>query len=172
MAKLMRFHIHRICLILLLLVGTVGCDQVTKAVARDSLTITGPLNYLGGAVTILHAQNSGAFLSLGAGLGTEVRFWIFTVAVSLFLLMACLVLFRKKKLGNANTIGLALIVGGGFGNLIDRVAFGSVTDFLNLGIGSLRTGIFNVADMAIVAGVSILFFCSFRKKKERLAARA
>jgi signal peptidase II len=52
--------------------------------------------------------------------------------------------------------GLALLIGGGVSNLVDRISRGAVVDFLNLGIGSLRTGIFNVADMAIMSGIALL----------------
>ena len=52
--------------------------------------------------------------------------------------------------------GVALFVAGGASNLVDRIAYGVVVDFMNVGIGPLRSGIFNVADMAIVLGVFIL----------------
>ena len=51
---------------------------------------------------------------------------------------------------------LALFIGGGVSNWIDRLLHGRVVDFLNVGIGSLRTGIFNVADVAIMAAVAML----------------
>jgi signal peptidase II len=57
------------------------------------------------------------------------------------------------------TIAAALVCGGGLGNLIDRFSqHGYVTDFLNLGIGSVRTGIFNVADFALLFGLGMLVF--------------
>ncbi|WP_419661036.1 signal peptidase II (lipoprotein signal peptidase) domain protein [Desulfosarcina variabilis str. Montpellier] len=57
--------------------------------------------------------------------------------------------------------------GTGIGNLIDRILHnGFVMDFLNVGIGPLRTGIFNVADVAIMGGAALLFFKTFRKKEE------
>lgn len=62
-------------------------------------------------------------------------------------------------------VGLALFFAGGASNLIDRVAFGSVIDFLNIGLGQFRTGIFNVADVAIVAGVAILLFEGYRSQR-------
>jgi signal peptidase II len=54
-----------------------------------------------------------------------------------------------------SVLGLALVVAGGVSNLADRVARGTVVDFLNVGVGSIRTGIFNVADMAIMAGIAL-----------------
>lgn len=60
--------------------------------------------------------------------------------------------------------GLILFVAGGLSNLIDRVAMGSVIDFMNVGIGSFRTGIFNVADVAIMAGVALLLVEQYRAR--------
>jgi signal peptidase II len=63
-------------------------------------------------------------------------------------------------------IGLCLLTGGGLGNLIDRISNnGAVTDFLRLGIGPLRTGIFNLADVAIVSGVLMLLWWSVGEGK-------
>jgi signal peptidase II len=62
-----------------------------------------------------------------------------------------------RRLGPARFVALSLVAGGGISNLIDRFLYdGRVTDFLNVGIGSLRTGIFNLADMAILAGALLL----------------
>ena len=58
--------------------------------------------------------------------------------------------------------GLALVFAGGASNLADRIARGSVIDFMNVGLGSLRTGIFNVADVALLGGVGFLLFAHFR----------
>ena len=60
---------------------------------------------------------------------------------------------------------MILFVAGGMSNLIDRVAMGSVIDFMNVGIGSFRTGIFNVADGAIMAGVALLIADHYRARR-------
>jgi signal peptidase II len=154
MAKLVRFAIPRFCLIFSVCLSTLGCDQVTKAVARD--TLHRPLSYLGGSVILERAQNPGAFLNLGVEWPTAVRFWIFSVGVAAFLLVCAIYLIRQQRMNTRLTVALSLLLAGGTGNLIDRLYFGSVTDFLNVGVGNLRTGIFNVADMAIVLSLLIL----------------
>jgi signal peptidase II len=156
MPKALRFIFPRLGLILTLLFLTVGCDQASKFLVRDTLPITGTLTYLGNNVRFQLAQNRGAFLSLGAHLDEDARFWIFNISVSLVLCVLAWVLFVGRELNSRMTLGLTLILAGGIGNLIDRFAFGSVTDFLNLGIGNLRTGIFNFADVAIVIGVLLI----------------
>lgn len=76
-------------------------------------------------------------------------------------------LLRKNDLDSVTLIGCSLILAGGIGNLIDRVVFnGVVTDFLNIGIGSLRTGIFNIADVVIMLGVGLVIYRSFSERKQ------
>lgn len=147
-------QLRRIVLIFTLLIATVGCDQASKLVARKVLST--PLSYWNNVLVFEHAENPGAFLSLGAGLTDTVRFWIFTVVVFLILAGILFYILRKPVLPLSETVAMTLIVGGGIGNLMDRMSRGTVTDFINLGWGSWRTGIFNLADMAIVAGVAWL----------------
>lgn len=71
-------------------------------------------------------------------------------------------LLLKRRLPRSEFLGLSLILGGGLGNLIDRLLRdGHVTDFLNVGFGSLRTGIFNVADAAITTGALLVLAAAF-----------
>jgi signal peptidase II len=75
------------------------------------------------------------------------------VAAMVLALVGCALWLSRDRW---QAVAYALLAGGGAGNLWDRLAGGAVTDFLNLGIGPVRTGIFNVADLAIVAGVVVL----------------
>lgn len=148
-----------------ILIVTVVLDQITKAIARDFFQSSPPIQPLGGVLTLLHSENTGAFLSLGAGMDEGLRFWIFTVAVALFLLGAFYYLLKTPGLDLPSQVSMSLMIGGGIGNLVDRVDHGSVTDFLHLAVGPVQTGVFNVADMAISAGTLYLLFSSFRQKK-------
>ena len=71
-------------------------------------------------------------------------------------LIGTLIMAVRYQWSRLAAAGLLLFVAGGMSNLIDRIAMGSVIDFLNIGIGPFRTGIFNVADVAIMAGVALL----------------
>jgi signal peptidase II len=136
------------------MVGCVGCDQVTKAVARAHLPQGHSLSLLDDTLRLQHAENAGAFLSIGASLPEGMRRALFTAGGALLTLGAMGWALFSPRLKWSGVIGAALISGGGVGNLIDRFAQGGhVTDFLNVGIGGLRTGIFNVADMALVLGL-------------------
>jgi signal peptidase II len=136
---------------------TVLLDQLTKIWAVEKIKGEIPIVFLGDLFRIQYAENTGAFLSLGAGLPDSVRFWVYQVMVG-FILLGTLyyVLFRAND--KTEIWSLALILGGGIGNLIDRVFRdrGAVVDFMNMGIGSLRTGVFNVADLAISTGVVVI----------------
>lgn len=163
MSTFLRFRTHRLGLILLSLLSTIGCDQATKIVAKDTLLFSGRLSYFGDMIRFQYIENPGAFLSLGASLPHQYRFWIFSVAVSACLFAAALLLFMKPA--NAlSTIGLTLTVGGGIGNMIDRWTHDSVVDFINIGIGNFRTGIFNIADVAIMTGVTLIIVESLKTR--------
>lgn len=152
---------------LLWIFGLVLIDQGSKYLAIENIQGYPPRLYLGGIFRLEFAINPGAFLSLGSSLSPDVRFWVFIVAVGGFLLGASWVLFRDRTLDRVNAFALSIIVGGGIGNLIDRSARANhgVVDFLNLGLGDLRTGIFNIADMAIMLGVILLGWKSFQGHK-------
>jgi len=106
------------------------------------------------------------FLSLGHALSPELRFWLFVVGVGVVLATLLALTLLDHRFHLPEVVAVASIVGGGVGNLVDRIQLdGSVRDFLNVGIGSLRTGIFNVADMAITfGGVALLLFPLFRRR--------
>ena len=149
----------------------VGCDQGTKYVAKHFLEGRQTLSYLGDFFRLSYTENRGAFLSLGAGLPENIRQAVFVVLVSIFLLGFLFFVIRNQGLNSWVVLSSALIIGGGLGNLIDRIINqGVVIDFMNIGIGSIRTGIFNVADLAIMAGIFI--FAVFYAKKPRNQGKA
>jgi signal peptidase II len=153
----------RLGLLVVMLLSVIGCDQTTKIAATRTLRGVPAISLLGDTVRLQHALNPGAFLSLGTALSQEVRFWLFSVLTSGMLLAVGLVLVWRRRLDGAVFVALALVLAGGLGNLIDRwLGNGMVTDFLNVGVGSLRTGIFNVADVAITTGALLLMFCCWR----------
>jgi signal peptidase II len=147
----------RLTLALLLLVCCVGCDQATKHLATKMLCGNPPFSCLSNTLRLEYALNPGGFLSVGGNFSPQVRSWLFLGFNAAFLLGASYLLVARWNMRLVNFVALLLILAGGIGNLIDRVFHdGLVTDFLNLGIGSLRTGIFNVADVALTAGVLLL----------------
>lgn len=151
----------RMSLLLALLVACVACDQFTKSIATTVLRPKPSQSFLGDTFRLEYAQNPGAFLGMGGNFAPGIRFWGLTVVNGVFLLILAYLLLKNWNMPGVQFAAWGLILAGGIGNLIDRGSQqGFVTDFLNLGIGPVRTGIFNVADMAVTAGFG-LFICSW-----------
>ncbi len=149
--------LRRTILVLATLLGCVGCDQKTKSLAREYLRGRDAVSFLGGAVRFDYAENLGAFLSLGASLPPRWRSAAFTFGAAAGLVAILAYSLFASRLGALHVLGLSLFCAGGAGNLVDRLSFGgSVRDFLNIGVGSFRTGIFNLADVALLAGCLLL----------------
>lgn len=143
------------------IVLTIGCDRVTKHVATTTLAGTPARSFLADTVRLQYAENTGGFLGLGADLHPGLRTAVFTATTGLTLLLITVAAVRWQVSGMA-LIGVTLFVAGGASNWIDRLARGSVVDFLNVGVGPLRTGIFNVADVAIMAGAAVMLIAELR----------
>jgi signal peptidase II len=159
----LKVSIHRTVLVSLVFLACVGCDQITKGVAREHLVTGESHSFLGDTFRLIHAENTGAFLSLGDALPERLRSAIFIGGAAILCLAALWAALLARDLGRSQVVALSLIASGGISNWIDRLIYdGRVTDFLNLGLGGLRTGIFNVADMALMLGVGLYFLSSLR----------
>ena len=152
-------------LVLLIAIGaTIGCDRVTKHVAATTLSEAPSRSFLADTFRLEYVENTGAFLGLGADWPLAVRTAVFGVGNGL-LLVALAVIAMRGRWPRRALLGVALFVAGGASNLFDRITYGMVIDFMNVGIGSLRTGIFNVADMAIMLGAGILVLEGYRSDR-------
>jgi signal peptidase II len=157
----------RIQLMAPVILSCVGCDQITKAVARESLADSPGRSFFWDLFRLQFAENSGAFLGMGSGLPESVRFWVFIITVGAVLLGITVWTFFSRNLRPGGVVALSLVLGGGLSNLYDRVFNdGAVVDFLNLGLGGLRTGIFNIADVAITSGIILLLISEFVRGQE------
>jgi len=142
---------------------TAGCDQVSKVAARSFLSQGHPIKFFNGILEFTISHNVGAFLSLGSRLSEPLRFGLFSIGGGLIILAGLYFLVTRTQLPNRLVIALSLLLGGAIGNQIDRFAFhGSVTDFLFLSVGPLHTGVFNLADMAVMFGAIYFLFESRR----------
>lgn len=150
-------------LLCLLLLATAGCDRVTKHLAVTALSDGSSHSLLADTVRLDYHENPGGFLSVGANWNPTTRTVVFQAANGAFLI-GIMVMSRRYRWSRVAKAGLVMFIAGGLSNLIDRVAMGSVIDFMNLGIGPIRTGIFNVADVAIMAGVAVLIIDNWRRK--------
>ncbi|WP_096361193.1 signal peptidase II [Sulfuricaulis limicola] len=157
----------RIVVVAITLLSCVGCDQATKAVAKEYLPRNEVLSFAHDTFRLQYVENPGAFLSIGASLPEKARGLLFTVGIATILFGILSYLLFAPALQQTTIFSLSLIVGGGLSNLFDRMAYrGYVVDFLNIGIGNLRTGIFNIADVAITVGAIVLIVRSLKHERK------
>jgi len=153
-------------LVLVMTIGaTIGCDRVTKQVAETKLTGMPRQSFFGDTIRLEYVENAGAFLGLGADWSPAVRTTLFGIGNGLLLLLMSVLALRHRWPMLA-LIGMAFFVAGGSSNLLDRLTRGSVIDFINVGLGPLRSGIFNVADMAIMLGLGLVILASYHADGE------
>lgn len=161
----MKNYRERLIILALVLSSSIGCDQTTKRIAEQTLSETS-YSFLFDTIRLQFIKNSGAFLGFGSGFSDGVKFWLFLMMPIVFLVGASFFLLVSSSINQFERVLIALMISGGAGNLIDRILLsGHVTDFINVGIGSLRTGIFNIADMAIMAGAIGWLILAMKKTK-------
>lgn len=137
-----------------------AADQATKLAVVRGLAPYEEVELIPGLFNLVHYKNQGAafgILSQGGGLGK-----LFLIGVSVAALALIAVLLRQSS-DRLYAFALSLIAGGAIGNLVDRLRFGSVVDFLDLHIHSWHWPAFNVADSAISVGVALAAFTYLRQ---------
>lgn len=163
---------YKLCLILVVLISTAGCDQITKRVAKAELISAPPVSLLGNVVRLEYSENPGAFLNLGENLPRPVLPIIVSILFAMVTFALLRLIVRSQEVRPALMIGLSLLAGGSAGNLIDRVVNkGVVIDFVSFGIGPVRTGIFNLADLAVMAGALLIVFVTFTQGRSEETAQ-
>lgn len=144
----------------------VSCDHAAKHAAGVLLSGREPIALAGDVVRFQLASNPGAFMSMGSGLPEEVRHVLFALLVPVLLATVTIYFLRAARPSRAERIALGLVVGGGLGNWLDRLLHdGAVRDFVSLGVGPIRTGIFNLADVAVMGGVAVLLLLARRRAR-------
>jgi len=154
--------------ILLLVLLNIGCDQISKDVVRKTVAPNDYIQVLNDNFILTNVENTGAMLGFGQSFSPIVKIILFQILPILVLIVLLFRILWKTNMNLWSIVAFAFVIGGGIGNLIDRVAYGSVTDFFQLKMGFLRTGIFNMADVSVTTGVLLLLFLSFRSNKSVL----
>lgn len=156
----------RVLVILAILALNVGCDQVSKSMIRKHMSYYSRIGFLNNHVTISKVENSGAFLSLGDSLTGPLRVITLNLLPLLAVAFGLYFIFTRLNLNRFTLLGIIMVVGGGIGNLYDRIAHGSVTDFMYINFVIFQTGVFNVADVSIMAGMFIILIQAWLEKKQ------
>ncbi|MDR0909796.1 MAG: signal peptidase II [Spirochaetaceae bacterium] len=160
---LLRERLKYILATLAVFFGNYMADRITKELAIFFLKDQQPIGFFNNALILVYVENSGAFLSMGQNWPPLIKNIVLLIAPIAICIIVLLVLMLRTK-SWFYIITIATIVGGGMGNLVDRLANNfAVVDFLNFGIGSLRTGVLNVADLSVTAGVVALFIYELQK---------
>jgi signal peptidase II len=159
---------RRLRLALVAAVSVLVLDQVTKAIVARSMTLYESIPLLP-FFSLTYVRNTGAAFGLLGGLSPAVRLPLFCLVTvgAVFALVSYLRDLRPDE----SLIALALggILGGAAGNLVDRLRFHEVVDFLHLHYGGFDWPMFNVADSAISVGVALVLIRSFRTADDRSA---
>jgi len=157
----------QILIVIITFAINVALDQITKLIAVLYIKGNEPLYLLKKTIMIAYTENSGAFLSMGSNWPVIIKYSVLVIIpiiVCLYGLYYCII--KEKNI--TKVILLVSIIGGGLSNLIDRfINDFKVVDFLNFGIGSLRTGILNVADLSVTFGAIFFMIYEFRQKKPK-----
>lgn len=153
--------------IILLIASTIAVDQISKVIVRANVVPYQESQILGSYLTLNNVENAGAFLGMGSDLNSTVKLIFLLILPVLVLGYLIYYIFKNKHMDNYALIALSCIAGGGIANVFDRIVYGSVTDFLHIDLGGVfRTGIFNLADLAVTFGMLILLFGSFKNRKK------
>lgn len=139
-------------------------DQITKAIILATLPLMDAIPVIPGFFSIVHVRNPGGAFGFMAGQGPMVRSILFLVISGLAAGVIIWLYRRTPASFRLLRIALALIFGGAIGNIIDRIRFGEVVDFLDVYIGNLHWPAFNIADSAITIGMTIMIYHVLFKK--------
>ncbi|WAR46076.1 signal peptidase II [Methylomonas rapida] len=161
----------RLVLTVIVLISCVGCDQASKSVAQSLLSETDVWSFWGDTVRLQLAHNHGAFLGLGSSFPEVLRDGLFSLGVAGMLVVLLGYILFSKAASPSSILAYALLLAGGLGNLIDRLIYGGyVVDFINMGIGPISTGVFNLADVVVVVG-ALMLLTGMPRANKRLSER-
>ena len=140
-------------------------DQISKILIRNNVEQYSDIKLIGEYFILTNVENSGAFLGMGSGFSPIMKS-VFLIILPIIVLVSIIIyVYRDKEIDKISLIGFSIIIGGGIGNIFDRIIYGSVTDFLFIDLGGIfKTGIFNIADLAVTTGMILILLMSFKNK--------
>lgn len=133
-------------------------DIIVKLLVKSNLMFQESIKIIDNFFYITYVKNPGAAWSILSGKKTFLI--LFSIVIIILLLIY---LYKKKTYTKIEIIGYSLLIAGSIGNLLDRIIYGYVIDYLNFYIFNYDFPIFNIADSCIVIGIMLLFISSGRK---------
>lgn len=161
------FGVGRIVAYCTVLLANYAADRITKILAVHFLKGEPYYSFFDGLAVLTYAENTGAFLSMGAHWPPAMKGLLFIILP----LVACgagLFFAFRKSTEPPEAVAILCIIGGGLGNLQDRILNGGrVVDFMNFGIGQIRTGILNFSDLSVTFGALALLIFVYTNESKR-----
>lgn len=141
-----------------------AADQFTKYLVLAYVPLNGGFEIVPGYVDLVHARNPGAAFGIMAGSlwGFRSTFFLLISVVALAIILWMLIRFKES--GLLLLLGYAFFFGGAAGNLVDRIRYGEVIDFLDFHVANVHWPAFNVADSALCIGTALFFLHFFIRK--------
>ena len=146
----------KLFLLLLVVVTVVALDQWTKMMAFQQLSPIYPKRIIDGFFSLTLVMNSGVAFGVFSGIESSVKAYFLLAMSGVTVGLVIFYYFYEKHLQPVTRFGLALVVGGAFGNMIDRWRYDKVIDFLDFYWKNYHWPAFNIADCAISIGVTLL----------------
>jgi len=145
----------RAAYVILIVVSIIVLDQITKYLIATYLSPFDSIEIFP-FLHIVNVRNTGAAFGSFRNLGSS-----FFIIISVIAIIFVTGLLVKKTY---NYLGLSLVLGGAIGNLIDRIFYGKVVDFIDFSVGSFHWPAFNIADSSLTVGIAVILLTSLTKK--------
>lgn len=136
----------------------IALDQITKAAITSMFSIHESYGVIDGFLNLVYVMNPGAAFGFLAGASVMFRYIFFIGITMLALVLIIFYLFKNKSHSMLIVLSLTMIFAGAVGNLIDRIHYGAVVDFVDVYVGTWHWPAFNVADSAISIGAALMIW--------------
>jgi len=157
--------------LLIVCIGVLLLDQWTKHLVQEKLFLYQAVEVIPGFFNLVHVRNTGGAFGIFGGRGGGLASILFVVVSVVAIGSILFFFFKAKEEEKTLSISLSLILSGALGNLIDRVQYGEVVDFLDFHLRAYHWPAFNIADSAICVGIGLmaleLFVRDSRKSKSQ-----
>ena len=135
--------------------------------------VRGEIDLIKDYFQLIWVENKGAFLGMGSDMNPTLKLIFLLILPTLVLGYVIYYIVKTKELDRLSLIAFCCIVGGGIANVFDRIVYGQVTDFFFIRItDTIKTGIFNVADLSVTTGMIMLLFSGVFTKKTKAEVEA
>lgn len=145
-------------LIVVILISNISCDQISKDIVRQKIEYNTQINVISKYLILTKVENTGAFLGLGKSIPRPIYILLMIVLPLIVIGYALYYLMKRNNVSKLLIIGISVAIGGGLGNIYDRILYGSVTDFLYFDFVLFHTGIVNMADISVTIGFFMIMY--------------